>query len=418
MTNSVHDSSIQFRTLAGEGRIGPGRPELLRAVNAQEILHFLRVHNPCSRADLVRLSGLSAPTVSNVIAYLHRKGLVDPVGMGSSNGGRPPKLIQFNAQFGNVIGVDIGGSFIRVAVADLNGAILDRQTLSSRRHCTPAEVVSSISDCVHAFQRVHKIPARKIFGIGVGAPGITDADEGIVRSAPNLLSWQNIPLKKILKARLKAPVAVENDVNLGALGESWCGTAQGVKNFVFLAIGTGVGAGIFLNGRLYHGSDWAAGEIGYMNLSGNGASRLSVYQPGPLENMIGGRGIVRSWREMLNGRRANASAEELPVNATEIFDQARDGHPEALRVLKQTARILANAITNLSIVLDTSLIVLGGKIGTHPALFEATQRLVERNEFARPQLAISVLGADAQLFGAIQMALTVAATRLFSSSLN
>lgn len=418
MTKLRESPDIHFRAMTGDVRIGPGRPELLRSLNAREILHFLRTHNPCSRADLVRLSGLSAPTVSNVIAFLHRKGLVDPVGMGSSNGGRPPKLIQFNAHHGNVIGIDIGESFIRVAMADLNGTILDRQILSSRRRRTPEQVVSSISACIFGLQGTHKLPARKIFGIGIGAPGITDASDGIVRSAPNLSNWHNIPLKKIMKARLRVPVEVENDVNLGALGESWCGTANGVKNFVFLAIGTGVGAGIFVNGRLYHGSDWAAGEIGYMNLSGKGATHLSVDHPGALENRIGERGIARSWRESRNGRHSDDPLQGRSVNATEIFEQALQGQLEAARILNQTARILANAITNLSIVLDTSLVVLGGKIGTHPALFEATRRLVERNEFARPRLAISTLGADAQLFGAIQLALKAAEERLFSSSLN
>ncbi|MGH9704037.1 MAG: ROK family protein, partial [Candidatus Acidiferrales bacterium] len=199
--------------------------------------------------------------------------------------------------------------------------------------------------------------------------------------------------------------------NLGALGESWSGTARGVKNFVFMAIGTGIGAGIFINGHLYHGSDWAAGEIGYLAVPGTEQTRLAIHRPGPLESMIGGKGIERMWLEMPNGNKNGSHPPRKRMQATEIFDLAQSGDEQAREVLLQTARILASAIADVSVILNTALVVLGGRVGIHPALYEATRRILEENEVARPQLALSSLGQEAQLFGAIWLALKTAEQR-------
>jgi glucokinase len=235
---------------------------------------------------------------------------------------------------------------------------------------------------------------------------------GIVVSAPNLSDWDCVPLRDILESKVGLPVAIENDVNLGALGESWRGTAQGEKNFVFLAIGTGVGAGIFVNGALYHGSGWAAGEIGYLQVPGTDGSPLDVHRAGSLESLIGGKGIERAWSKLAhrhrNHDRNSTKKSARSLQATTVFDLAESGEREARQVLDKSARILANAVTNISLILNSSLVVFGGSIGTHSALFEATRRLVERNEFARPRLAISSLGPDAQLYGAIWLAIKTA----------
>lgn len=392
---------------------GPARPGQLRQVNVGEILRFLRLHTPCSCADLARFSGLSAPTVSSTVEYLRSKGLVEQIGRGVSNGGRPPRLLRFNDTFGYVVGADIGGTTARVALADLNGKIIGKSTVLLNKRSSPKQVVALIVSQIRQLERDHRIPHKRLLALAAGAPGITDTRSGIVLSAPNLFGWKNVPLRQMLEKSVQVPSSVENDVNLGALGESASGTARGVKNFVFLAIGSGIGAGIFVNGHLYHGSDWTAGEIGYLYVRGTEETPPAMDRRGPLESVIGGQGIEQMWREKLavNGR-CSPQARQLRLKTSQIFDLAESGNAKATDVLQHTARILANAITNVSLILDSSLVVLGGGVGNHPALLEATQRVLEQNEFARPQLALSRLGGDAQLHGAIWLALKMVEQRV------
>ena len=386
---------------------GPARPEQLRQANAGEILRLLRLHMPCSRADLVRFSGLSAPTVSSTVEYLERKGLVERIGMGAPSGGRPPNLLQLNASFGYVIGVDIGGTGVRVALADLHGKIVAKWIGSFVESPTPARVTDLISGGIRQLLRHQRIPQKKLLTVASGAPGISDVRAGVVLSAPNLCDWHGVPLRQMLEESADVPVSIENDVNLAALGESWSGTARGVRDFVFLAIGTGIGAGIFIDGRLHHGSAWAAGEIGYLTVPGTEETSMAIRRTGPLENIIGGKGVEQAWLKMSDGTRPGDQSRRH-LKATEIFGLAESGDAKARELLQRTAQILASAITNMSLILDSSLVVFGGGVGSHPALLEATKRIVDQNEFARPHLAVSLLGADAQLHGAIWLALKTA----------
>src|SRR5579885_2310420 len=362
--------------------VAPGRPELLREVNARQLLRLLRLRGPCSRADLVRHSGLSAPTVSSAISYLQEKGLVEGLGPGRSNGGRRPSLLRFNPARGYVMGVDIGRSVVRVGLADLKGGIVEKWVGDVTSHSTPERVANLIHEGIVELQGRHRMVENKILALAAGVPGIT--------------------------------CAVENDVNLAALGESWCGTARGVPNFVFLSIGTGVGAGIFVNGHLYHGSEYTAGEIGYLYVPGTEETPLALRRQGPLESVIGSKGIEQFWVNLNRTERKTGSLRNQRLEAIEIFNLAERGNRQARMVLQQTARILADAITNVCVILNSSLVVLGGRLGTHPALFEATRRILERNEFSRPQLAVSSLGREAQLFGALWLALNLADARILT----
>jgi glucokinase len=395
--------------------VAPGRPELLREVNARQLLRLLRLRGPCSRADLVRHSGLSAPTVSSAISYLQEKGLVEGLGPGRSNGGRRPSLLRFNPARGYVMGVDIGRSVVRVGLADLKGGIIEKWVGDVTSHSTPERVANLIHEGIVELQGRHRMVENKILALAAGVPGITDPLAGVVLSAPNLSpKWEAAPLRSLLETRTGITCAVENDVNLAALGESWCGTARGVPNFVFLSIGTGVGAGIFVNGHLYHGSEYTAGEIGYLYVPGTEETPLALRRQGPLESVIGSKGIEQFWVNLNRTERKAGPLRNQRLEAIEIFNLAERGNRQARMVLQQTARILADAITNVCVILNSSLVVLGGRLGTHPALFEATRRILERNEFSRPQLAVSSLGREAQLFGALWLALNLADARILT----
>ncbi len=389
-----------------------GRPRLLRDFNAQQILKLLRQHGPCSRADLARYSGLSAPTISSGVAYLRQNDLVKQLGPGPSNGGRRPDLLRFNSKVGFVAGADIGTSLVRIALADLDGSIVGKDAVTTNSQSNPSHMVALIADGIKNLLLRCGIPSKKLLALAVGVPGITDVQKGTVLSAPILQQWCEVPLREILEDKLGIQTAVENDVNLAALGEGRCGIARAVKNFVFLTVGSGVGAGIFINGHLYHGADWAAGEIGYLYIPGTEESPLAILKPGPLEGLIGAKAIERAWRNLSGGSGGDGHKRDFPMDGGEILALAEKGNLIADRILQQTARILADAITNLSVVLNPSLVVLGGRVGSRPALFKATSRIIECNEFCRPRLAVSTLAAEASVMGAVHLALSVAEKKI------
>jgi glucokinase len=338
---------------------------------------------------------------------------VELVGPGQSNGGRRPSLLRFNAALGYVVGTDIGRSVLRVGLADLSGALIGRWVTETDEGNVPTRIAALISKGMQELQARHAIPAQKILALAASVPGITDPCTGVVVSIPNFSSrWDSVPLRRILEEQTGLTAAVENDVNLAALGENWCGIARNVKDFVFLSIGSGVGAGIFVDDHLYHGSEFTAGEIAYLYVPGTDESPPAFRRRGPLESVIGSKGIEKFWRSVCRLSTKRKPDRRSNLDAVQILNLAQNGVAEARVVLNQTARILADAITNVCLILNSSLVVLGGRIGTHPALFEATRPIIQRNEFSRPRLAVSSLGREAQLYGAIWLALSLADAKI------
>ena len=394
-------------------RAEPSRPSHLRLANARGLLHLLRRHNPCSKADLVRLSGLSAPTVSSGVSHLESLGLIESIGDGESSGGRPPGLLRFNAAHGLVAGADIGGTRLRMMLADLSGEVQATwSTVLLKPQKTPEGVTSLIHDGLRTMCRQAGTSTRKVLHLTAGAPGVTDVTAGTVLSAPNLKDWTDVPLRTMIETETGIPAIVENDTNLAAVGEYRRGAAEGVDNFVFMALGTGLGAGIFLGGQLHHGAGWCAGEIGYFGVSGRKREAIELRQTGQLERIVGGAGIEEQWVKALARTAAPAQAELGRLRATQILDLARDGDPIASEILAATAALLADAIADISLVLNPELVILGGGVGSHPDLCRHTSMLVQRHEFAAPQLRSSSLGTRAQLFGAISLSIAAAEARL------
>lgn len=395
----------QFFFLHPTPDVPPSRPEHLRLANARCILRLLRSHSPCSKADLVRLSNLSAPTVASAVRLLRTHGLIRDAGDGISHGGRPPSLLVYQADHAFVAAADIGGTRLRMMLADLNGKVHAQwATDFTGEQRSPRGVCGVVREGLRAMCRTAKVGKESVAHLTAGAPGITNVTEGIVLSAPNLSGWENVPLRALLARATGLPVCVENDTNLAAAGEHWNGAAENVENFLFVALGTGIGAGIYLRGRPYHGANWSAGEIGYMTLDVRARTPLQIHATGDLDRALGGQGIATEWRRRL--RLAQRSGTRLTrLRATEIFDLAVQGDSTASEVLEDTARSLAGCLSDLALAFDPELIVLGGGVGSHPALRTATETILGRNEFARPKLLSSSLRTQAQLYGALAVSL-------------
>ena len=384
------------------------RPSHLREANCHMLLRLLRRDSPCSKADLVRHSGLSATTVSVSIAHLARLGLVEELGDGESSGGRPPNLLRFNSTHGFVAGADVGGTRLRMMLADLNGRpVANWATHLNARQKTPRAVVALMQSGIREMTR-QTGAASRVLHLTIGAPGITDVERGVVLAAPNLQGWADFPLRDLAERELKLSCTVENDVNLAALGEHADGVAQHVQDFIFIAMGTGVGAGIFLRGALHHGATWSAGEIGYLPVHGLPREQVQLHQTGQLERSIGGRGVEATWQKALRRERRSANQSFMHLHAPQVFDLADEGHSLAVEVTTSTARILADAIGTLSLLYNPQMVVLGGGVGAHRTLCSATEAFLRKNEFAQPMLRASSLGTEAQLFGAVSLSLSAA----------
>jgi glucokinase len=384
-------------------------PSVLRDINLRAVLQLLRIHNPCSCSDLARYSGLSVPTVASSVARLEHIGLAKRLGKGSSSGGRPPHLLRFNETYGYVAGVDISANLIRVAIADLSGKLLGESTGEIGEKTWPMAVVERMVLLLAALREELRIPSKRLLAVGVAAPGITDVDSGTVVSVPSMQGWENVPLGRLIAEKLGVQAIVENDVNLAALGEHTYGIAQGERNFVFVHIGRGVGAGLIINGQVHHGPEWTAGEIGYLLVSGGSLQPVRKSQVGALEAAIGTSGIERQWRE-LAAQNGDAGPEDL--GSGEILDRAAQGDPLAQRIVDKTSEYLAMVCSYLSLILNCSLIVFGGELGVHPTLLQATSARLEEHDFAHPRLAITQLGTKAQLKGALRLALQSAEAAL------
>jgi len=378
------------------------RPPLLRQTNAQLLLKLLRASGSCSKADLVRASGLSAPTVTNVVAHLSSAGLVEPVGEGDSTGGRPPDLIRFRAERGCVVGAEIGQDFVRLLLSDLDGQELGRsKTTLSRRMSKPPLVCAQIAKEVRSLLRRHKRAEQQLLGLVIGVPAIVNLKDGIVVSLSTLKGWDQIPLRSMLAREFACDVTVDNDTNLAAKGEYHRGAAQGQSSFVFITIGRGVGAGIFLNGEIYRGSQWSAGEIGYLRVPHVSRAYPTLHGYGRLEKILGSPGILRGWRASRRPGRKNPKANR----AAEVFDLAAAGNVQAKKLLSQRATILSDVILDLALILNPDVILLGGEVGSHPRLFEEVKALLRGDEFAVVKVALSALGSSAVLWGGVYTAM-------------
>jgi glucokinase len=380
--------------------ISVGRPALLRRTNALTILKLLREAGSCSRADLVRASGMSAPTVTNVVADLLTADLIKPLGEGESSGGRPPDIIRFKAERGCILGVRISASFLSFLLTDLSGEELDTTHLSlAGKKTSPDAVCALISEEIRRLLKKHKKTREQLLALVVGVPAITNVDEGVVLSISTLDNWRSVPLRALLAKQFNCLVVIENDTNLSALGERYRGAAKTETTFVLIDIGANVSAGIVLDGRLHHGAQWSAGEIGYLRLPHVSRRQPSLHEFGALETVLTGSGIVRSWREAI------ATPGSASISAVEILDLAQAGDLRAAKIIHQRARIVADVIVNLSLVLNPGLILLGGEVGSHPALLRIVQQELEQSEFAIPQISAAALGEIAVLWGTVAVAL-------------
>jgi glucokinase len=290
-----------------------------------------------------------------------------------------------------VVGVDIGGSKVALMASDTeHGEELARDRFPTPADIGPEPFVAQLGDAIERLVAETGRPMNRVRALGVAVPGPVDLDDGRVIVAGNLAGWRDVPLRDMLKRRYDMSVWIDQDANAAALGERWRGSARNMHNFVFLALGTGIGAGVVINGRLHRGYNNAAGEVGSFVM---GRQQLGKERRGhgSLELLIGGPAIRKEARKIV---RKKLSAAE----AIELADEDRRLKPVADRV----ADYLALAVINVAALLDPQAIIFGGGTASAGAdLIDRVRARVERELRVVPAMMHSVLGEDAQLHGAV-----------------
>lgn len=382
-----------------------GNPLLMRQTNARTLLGLVKKLGACSRTELRLQTGMSMTTIVNVVDDLIRLDLLESIGAGASSGGRRPDMLQFKAGHAWITGFDVGHDSLRAVLTDLNGTTLAEECRAlTPEHRTPEAVVKQIAVLLRALEQRSGQKREKLLALTVGVQGITDPAEGMVVNVSSLKNWRDIPLRKMLAEYVSAEIFIENDSNLAAIGEHFEGAAKDNDNFIFIIIGSGLGAGIFLNGQVYRGADGTAGEIGYLHIPHIPSIRPSLYDFGRLEKVLAGPGILKSWNTAVQ----KDSGKPRLRHPGDVLDLALEGNSLAKKIVQQRAILLKDVILNISLILNPSLFVLGGEVGAHPALLEPTASLLVESEFAIARLTPSKLGGSAVVTGAIAVGLKYA----------
>jgi predicted NBD/HSP70 family sugar kinase len=307
---------------------------------------------------------------------------------------------------GYVLGIDIGRDWIRIAVADMAGAIIARSDTSNRAR-TAAAVVRSVAREARATVKQAGIGWKQVVHTVVGSPGVFDPATGRLWHAPNLPDWSKPGLADELREALTPSTAIDNDANLAAVGERDFGRGRDARSFVYVELGTGLGVGIVIDGELYRGARGAAGEVGYIPWPGDDGAAGS--ERGRLEEATSAAAVVHAARQA--GMRGSLTAKS-------VFDAARRGDPKALRAVDTEAERVALLLATLAAVVDPEFIVLGGGIGGSADVLRP--RLEPRLRELTPletRIEESELGQDAIVLGAIATALETARELVFSERL-
>ncbi|MCU0624389.1 MAG: ROK family transcriptional regulator [Gemmatimonadaceae bacterium] len=390
----------------------PGLTAPARAVPlADAVLRLIWEQQRISRAEIARRADLSRSTVSDIVAALIESGLVAEAGIGESRGGRRPIVLEFQDDAYVILGVDLGASHISVVLTDLRGRIL---TYERREHPVRTEPTTTTplvrTMCDAALAAVPR-GRQRLVGLGIAVPSPVDPRHPDRLSPLAMPNWGGGRHLAELTRQFDVPVLVDNDANLGALAEHWWGAARGISDFAYIKIATGVGAGHFIDGRIYRGSSGFAGEIGHLAIDPRGEPCVCGNR-GCLVTLVGGHALTRRVRELTAAQPSSRLAGVEPSFAA-IEEAALANDPVALQVVREAAEVLGIAISGLLNILNPSAVILGGglaRVGEH--LLQPLRETVRARAFvsslASSDLIVSALGNRDVALGAATLVLDAA----------
>ncbi len=375
----------------------PGSQSSLHRANLERVIRAVRTAGSLTQAEIARTTGLSAATVSNIVRELKESGTVDVTP--TSAGGRRARSVSLSGDAGIVVGVDFGHSHLRVAIGNLAHKVLAEES-------EPIDVDASASQGLdHAEALVTRlltelgIRAEKIVGVGLGVPGPIDVETGVLGSTAILPGWSGTNPRDDLAARLGVAVHVDNDANLGALGELVWGTGRGVADLAYIKVASGVGAGLVIGGRVYRGPGGTAGEIGHITLD----------ESGPVCR-CGNRGCLETFTAARYVLPLLTPGHGPDLTMPRVVELAREGDPGCRRVVSDIGRHIGSGVANLTNLLNPSRVILGGDLADAGDLVldpirESVSRYAIPSAARRLSVVPGSLGGRAEVLGALALVL-------------
>ncbi|WP_307892986.1 ROK family transcriptional regulator [Bacillus swezeyi] len=379
-----------------------GTFQLMKSVNKSIILNKIRTSEPISRAQIAKETRITPPTVSSIVKELIDQGLVKESTLGHSSGGRKPTMLHINTGAFYVIGVDAGPETVECILTDLAGDIFQRTSSLLEKPLTNDMFMAVLKENIDTILSQSSVDQEKIIGIGIAMHGVVDAETGTSLIAP-ILNLTNIPIKEALEKEFNLTVKVENDARAMALGESWFGGHGDVDSMAAVNIGRGVGAGIVISGKLYHGAQGIAGELGHMIIDMNGEI-CECGNRGCLQTLVSGPAIAERGRKQLKERAGGLTAQDM-------FEMAQSGNQTCIDLFHETGSIIGIGLTNFIHLVNPSKMVLGGGVMKGekfmmPAIVETIQKKALTAEARQTEVAVTRLGEEATLLGAVSLLLT------------
>lgn len=366
--------------------------------SAGEILEILRDGTPRTKRELALLTGQARTTVSQRLSVLAAAGLVRETDEAAATGGRPSAAFAFQGE-DVVLGVDLGANHATYGVATLLGDVLEHTTDAISISEGPGVVMRLVAERLDALLARPGVAGRRVLALGIGVPGPVDQDSGRPTSPPIMPGWDGYDLRRELSRRYGCPVFVDNDANVLALGEravAW----PDVRDLVFVKIATGIGAGIVSGGRLLHGSEGAAGDLGHVHCAAAGERPCRCGNRGCLESLAGGMSIA-----------ATLTEQGVPAaSPRDVVDLVRQGNLESVQALRAAGRALGDVLATCTALLNPQVIVIGGEIvevgepllaGVRESVYSRALPLASRNL----QVAVAQAGVLGGVVGAARMAI-------------
>lgn len=376
----------------------PGSQSSLHRANLERVVRAVRMAGSLTQAEIARSTGLSAATVSNIVRELREGGTVEVTP--TSAGGRRARSVSLSGDAGIVIGVDFGHTHLRVAVGNLAHQVLAEESEPLDVDASSAYGFGRAEELVERLIEATGIGRQKVIGVGLGVPGPIDVVTGTLGSTSILPGWTGINPREEMAGRLGVPVYVDNDANLGALGELVWGSGRGVKDLAYIKVASGVGAGLVIDGQIYRGPGGTAGEIGHITLDESGPV-CRCGNRGCLETFTAARYVLPLLR----------SSHGRDLTMERVVQLAREGDPGCRRVIADVGRHIGSGVANLCNLLNPSRVVLGGDLAEAGELVLAPIR-ESVSRYAIPSAArqLSVLpgalGGRAEVLGALALVLS------------
>jgi glucokinase-like ROK family protein len=393
-----------------------GSTEYISRLNKIKILGLIREYGTISRADIVKMTALSAPTVSRIVkGLIEEEKLVSAVGMGNSSGGRPPVILKFKGDTSYVIGIDLGATTTRGVLSDLNGNFAEEIDIPTRLSEGSEEIIEDVVQVIQKLANSKKKSATsRIFGVGIAVAGLVDLQNEIIVYSPDF-NWHNVDIAGALRERIAFPVIFDNVTRLMALGGLRFGNAKKSKNFICINVGYGIGSGIIVNGEILTGRNGFAGEFGHITIDKESDILCSCGNYGCLEALASGKAIAITAQSRL-ARGQQSLLPELSggdinkVSAKMVVDAAKAGDELSLNVFNKAVEYVGIGIADLINLFNPELIVIGGGVSmAGDMFFDTIKNVIHKHILQASAKELPIVpvafGKNAALMGAFALVL-------------